>query len=92
MRPARQGMGQVANRQELINAVDLALAGDWTGAHEVAQQDEDDATSCWIHAVLHKIEGDEGNSRYWYRRAGHAYEAYADTKAELAAIKAALTY
>jgi hypothetical protein len=28
------------------------------------QQDEDDPLSCWIHAVLHKIEGDAGNSRY----------------------------
>ena len=56
------------------------------------QADEDDATSCWIHAVLHKIEGDAGNSRYWYRRAGQSYEAYPDAKAELAAIKAVLTY
>ena len=42
--------------------------------------------------AAHKIEGDAGNSRYWYRRAGQSYEAYADAKAELAAIKAALTY
>jgi hypothetical protein len=42
--------------------------------------------------VLHKIEGDAGNSRYWYARAGQSYEAYPDAKAELAAIKAALTY
>ena len=73
-------------------AVDLAIAGDWDGAHKIVQEDEEDATSCWIHAVLHKIEGDAGNSRYWYRRAGQSYEAYPDAKAELAAIKAALTY
>jgi hypothetical protein len=42
--------------------------------------------------VLHKIEGDEGNSRYWYRRTAHAYEAYANPRAELQAIRAALTY
>jgi hypothetical protein len=40
-------------------------------AHKIVQADEADATSCWIHAVLHKIEGDIGNSRYWYRRAGN---------------------
>jgi len=82
----------MANRQDLIRAVDLALAGDWHGAHEIVQQDESDPTSCWVHAVLHKIEGDAGNARYWYRVAGQAYEAYADPKAELAAIKAVLSY
>jgi hypothetical protein len=82
----------VADRQDLIRAVDLALAGDWNGAHEIAQQDEADPTFCWLHAVLHKIEGDAANARYWYRLAGQAYEAYPDPWAELAAIKAALTY
>jgi hypothetical protein len=82
----------MANRQDLIQAVDLAIAGDWKAAHAIVQQSEDDTTSCWIHAVLHKIEGDAGNARYWYRRAGQSYEAYAETAAELAAIKAALTY
>ena len=62
-----------SNRQDMIRAVDLAIAGDWDGAHKIVQADEEDATSCWIHAVLHKIEGDAGNARYWYRRAGQAY-------------------
>lgn len=79
-------------REDLVRAVDLALAGDWTGAHEIVQQDETDPTFCWVHAVLHKIEGDAANARYWYRLAGQSYEAYADTTAELAAIKAVLTY
>ena len=82
----------MANRQDLTRAVDLALAGDWDSAHKIVQEDETDTTSCWIHAVLHKIEGDAGNARYWYRRAGQAFEAYPDAKTELAAIKAALTY
>jgi hypothetical protein len=82
----------MTSRENLTRAVDLALTGDWDAAHKIVQEDEADATSCWIHAVLHKIEGDAGNSRYWYRRAGQSYEAYADAKAELAAIKAALTY
>ena len=76
----------------MIRAVDLAIADYWDGAHKIVQDDEGDSTSCWIHAVLHKIEGDAGNARYWYARAGQAFEAYADPKAELAAIKAALTY
>jgi hypothetical protein len=80
----------MAERQELGRAVDLALSGDWRGAHKIVQEHENDATACWIHAVLHKIEGDEGNSRYWYRHTAHAYDAYADPRAELEAIKAAL--
>jgi hypothetical protein len=82
----------MADRQDMIRAVDLAIAGDWDGAHKIAQQDETDPTSCWIHAVLHKIEGDAGNARYWYARAGQSYEAFPDPKAELAAIKALLSY
>ena len=81
-----------ADRQDLIRAVDLALGGDWDGAHAIVQRHEDDATACWLHAVLHKIEGDAGNSRYWYARSGQSYEAFADPKAELAALKAVLTY
>ena len=73
-------------------AVDLALAGDWDGAHTIVQAHEDDATACWIHAVLHKQDGDAANSRYWYGEAGQFYESYADVLAELMAIKAILTY
>jgi hypothetical protein len=83
----------MADRQDLIRAVDLALAGEWEAAHAIAQEDEADPACCWLHAVLHKIEGDADNARYWYRRSGgQSYEAYADPEAELAAIKAALTY
>jgi hypothetical protein len=43
--------------------------GDWTAAHETAQ-DIKDATGSWIHAYLHRKEGDLGNARYWYHQAG----------------------
>jgi hypothetical protein len=53
----------------------LALAGlwwdgkgDWTRAHESAQQDEGHDGS-WVHAYLHRKEGDQSNAEYWYRRA-----------------------
>ena len=82
----------MAIREELIKAVELALAGDWAAAHSIVQSHEDDATACWIHACLHKLEPDESNSRYWYRRSGHSYEEYADGRGELLTIKAALTY
>jgi hypothetical protein len=43
--------------------------GDWAAAHETAQ-DIQDATGSWIHAYLHRKEGDLGNAGYWYHRAG----------------------
>lgn len=43
--------------------------GDWTKAHECAQQRETD-DHAWVHAYLHRKEGDLENARYWYRRAG----------------------
>ena len=43
--------------------------GNWSAAHAIAQ-DIDDQTGSWIHAYLHRKEGDLGNAGYWYRRAG----------------------
>lgn len=45
--------------------------GDWHRAHEAAQAGED-ADSAWVHAYLHRKEGDLANAGYWYRRAGQA--------------------
>ena len=42
--------------------------GDWTKAHEQAQTGED-AAGNWVHAYLHRKEGDLANAGYWYRRA-----------------------
>jgi len=43
--------------------------GDWTGAHEIAQ-DVPDPDGARVHAYLHRKEGDLANAAYWYRRAG----------------------
>jgi hypothetical protein len=45
--------------------------GDWTRAHEAAQQDEG-REGAWVHAYLHRKEGDHSNAAYWYSRAGKA--------------------
>jgi hypothetical protein len=79
-----------APSSELLRAVELALAGDWEAAHDLVQQYEDDATAAWIHAVLHKIEGDPGNARYWYRHAGRMNHFADEPMAELVVIKAGL--
>lgn len=46
-----------------------AAKGNWDEAHKIAQ-DQDSADAAWVHAYLHRVEGDLGNAGYWYRRAG----------------------
>jgi len=79
-----------ASKDELLRAIELAQAGEWDAAHQIVQQHEDDATAAWIHAVLHKIEGDSGNAGYWYRRAGRIEHVEDEPGVELAAIQAEL--
>jgi len=43
--------------------------GDWTAAHD-ALQDDNSRDGAWVHAYLHRVEGDAFNAAYWYRRAG----------------------
>jgi hypothetical protein len=45
-----------------------AAKGNWDAAHKIVQ-DESDANSAWVHAYLHRVEGDLGNAGYWYRQA-----------------------
>ena len=52
--------------------------GDWEGAHGCAQDDHSAAGS-WVHAYLHRKEGDLGNAGYWYSRAGRKMPAAAVT-------------
>ena len=77
-------------KEDLLRAIELALAGEWAAAHQVVQQHEDDATAAWIHAVLHKIESDLDNARSWYRRADRLDHVADEPRAELAAIQAQL--
>jgi hypothetical protein len=46
-----------------------AAKGDWNKAHNITQ-DEDTTDAAWVHAYLHRVEGDIGNASYWYRQAG----------------------
>jgi hypothetical protein len=46
-----------------------AAKGQWDQAHKIVQ-DESDTNSAWVHAYLHRVEGDLGNAGYWYRQAG----------------------
>jgi len=62
--------------------------GDWDAAHQVAQ-DVDDENGAWVHAYLHRKEGDASNADYWYRRAGRPHAGMA-LDAEWAEIVTAL--
>ena len=53
----------------LLKALWHDARGDWNRAHEIAQ-DVEDASGAWVHAYLHRKEGDAGNAGYWYNRAG----------------------
>lgn len=76
---------------ELEAAVTAAKAGEWHLAHEIAQSHADPIAN-WLHAILHKIEGDAWNSKYWYARThGIGYHDYAELTQEFAAILASRT-
>jgi hypothetical protein len=52
----------------LLRALWLDAHGDWSGAHEIAQ-DVETKDGAWVHAYLHRKEGDAGNAAYWYGQA-----------------------
>lgn len=54
---------------ELLTAQWYAAKGDWERSHSIAQ-DIPDRNGAWIHAYLHRVEGDIGNAGYWYSAAG----------------------
>ena len=62
--------------------------GDWESAHRIVQ-DDDSREAAWVHAYLHRVEGDLPNAGYWYRTAGKPVAAGA-LEAEWNAIAAAL--
>jgi hypothetical protein len=71
-----------------LKALRLLAGGDWQGAHEAVQDDES-KEAAWVHAHLHRVEGDLSNAGYWYRRAGKPV-AKGDLGGERLAIEQAL--
>jgi len=58
-----------ANLAPLLKALLTEAAGNWDKAHSIAQDDPSNDGS-WVHAYLHRREGDQWNASYWYNRAG----------------------
>lgn len=54
-----------------LTALWWVAKGDWNRAHSAVDHEEG-ATAAWVHAHLHRVEGDLANAGYWYRQAGKA--------------------
>jgi hypothetical protein len=74
---------------ELHQAIDHLEAGDWRSAHAIVQQDEGSPLACWAHGIVHLMEGDEGNARYWFRQARRPFREQGSIADEITALKSA---
>ena len=72
---------------KLLEALALLERGDWQQAHAIVQRHETQY-ACWLHGIVHVLEGDLDNARYWYKRAKRTFSS--DAPSELAAARAAL--
>ena len=70
----------------ISKAVRYLEAGDWQAAHIIVQKDTS-PLGCWAHGIVHLIEGDLANARYWYRRAHRTLPDVDTANAEIAALK-----
>jgi len=78
------------NKVDLESALAHLRAGDWEAAHKIVQRDEDSPLSCWAHGIVHLMEGDTANARYWYREAKREFPHAPSVPEEIAALDAAL--
>jgi hypothetical protein len=65
------GAAPVPSVDAPLAALWWAAKGDWDQAHKIVQ-DEAGPDAAWVHAYLHRVEGDIGNAGYWYRQASRA--------------------
>jgi hypothetical protein len=73
----------------LRRAAGLLAGGDWEGAHAIVQ-DDPSPLAAWMHGIVHLLEGDLSNARYWYRRAGRAFPGEGAVQHEIEAVRAAV--
>jgi Tfp pilus assembly protein PilF len=73
----------------LARAVELLEAGDWQQAHEIVQEDKS-VLAAWLHGIVHTLEGDLDNARYWYRKADRVFPGADAVTGEIAAARRTL--
>ena len=78
------------NKDELRKALRLLRKGDWEAAHVIVQKDEESPLACWAHGIVHLMEGDASNARYWYREAKREFPRQPSIADEIAALGKAL--
>ena len=73
----------------LERAVEHLTAGEWQAAHTIVQAHES-TVAAWLHGIVHILEGDLDNARYWYRKAHREFPGPEAVTAEITAARAAL--
>jgi len=68
-RASLSGTAPAPSVEPPLAALWWAAKGDWDKAHTIVMNEES-ADAAWVHAYLHRVEGDLGNAGYWYRQAG----------------------
>ena len=76
--------------KDLRRAAALLAQGDWQAAHLIVQDDEESPLACWAHGIVHLMEGDVPNARYWYRVAGRVLRQDFSVEEEIAALRETL--
>jgi hypothetical protein len=74
---------------KLARAVELLETGAWQQAHEIVQEDTS-TLAAWLHGIVHTLEGDLDNARYWYRKADRVFRGPDAVADELAAARRSL--
>ena len=70
----------------LENALELLAGGDWQHAHTIVQ-DHKTPLAAWLHGIVHTLEGDLDNARYWYRKADRVFRGPEAVQEEIAAAR-----
>jgi hypothetical protein len=73
----------------LARALDFLAAGQWERAHAIVQEDKSELAA-WLHGIVHTLEGDLDNARYWYRRTAREFPGPEAVSREIAAARLAL--
>jgi len=72
--------------EALRGAVELLAAGDWQQAHTIVQEHET-PLAAWLHGIVHTLEGDLDNARYWYRKADRVFRGAEAVQEEIMAAR-----
>jgi hypothetical protein len=73
---------------DLRRAADLLTEGNWQAAHRIVQEDPS-PLAAWMHGIVHLLEGDVSNARYWYTQAGRPFPVANDLPSEVQAARVA---